>query len=79
MTATLLLTGLARQYLAERRAEAVEIVTAGDRFTPSQRALAWAVLTGMGPHMRAPQAADRLARESASGGGDAVGFEGDVA
>lgn len=41
----LALTDLARQFLAERRAEAHEIVTHGGEYTSTQRALAWAVLS----------------------------------
>lgn len=65
------LTPLARQWLAERRAEAVAIVTGGDAYNTNQRAWAWATLTGQQPHPRAhatpePQPGD-------------VGHDGDVA
>lgn len=52
------LTGMARQYLAERKAEARRIVAGGAAYTESQRRLAWSVLSGMPPHMRAPASRD---------------------
>lgn len=48
-----MLTPAAKQWLADKRREAVEIVTGGDAYTESQRRLAWATLTGMYPHLRA--------------------------
>ena len=55
--ANIVLTDLARTYLAERKAEARKIITGGAAYTESQRAWAWAILTGQQPHFRAPQAA----------------------
>ena len=49
---TLHLTQQAKRYLAERKAEAVRIITSGAEFTESQRRTAWAFLTGWQPHMR---------------------------
>lgn len=57
---TLLLTPLARRWLADRRREAVAIITHGEAHTESQRRLAWQTLTGLPPHPRAgePQRGD---------------------
>ena len=51
---TIYMTNAARAYLAKCQAEARKIITSGDQFTPSQRAIAWAVLSGQPPHLRAP-------------------------
>lgn len=57
---TVLLTPAAKRFLAEKRREAVEIVTHGDAFTPSQRDTAWAALAGMCPHPQARRQAVNL-------------------
>lgn len=57
---TIELTPLARQWLAERRAEAIAIVTGGNAYTRSQREVAWTHLTGQQPHPRATVAIDEV-------------------